>query len=70
VAVRQRRSASGATLEAFAELAGMNATYLSRIESGRQNPSLRKIEDLASALDVRVSVLLAEAETLAAQYST
>ena len=40
----------------------MNVTYLSDIERGRQNPSLRKIEDLASALGVRVSTLIAEAE--------
>jgi transcriptional regulator with XRE-family HTH domain len=63
-AVRERRTKSGATIEAFAELAGMNVTYLSDIERGRQNPSLRKIEDLATALDISVSALLAEAEQL------
>jgi transcriptional regulator with XRE-family HTH domain len=66
-AVRERRAESGATIEAFAELVGMNVTYLSDIERGRQNPSLRKIEDLASALGVRVSTLIAEAENRSEQ---
>jgi transcriptional regulator with XRE-family HTH domain len=60
--IRERRTRAGLTIEAFAERAGMNTTYLSDIERGRQNPSLRKIEDLAAALDISASALLAEAE--------
>jgi transcriptional regulator with XRE-family HTH domain len=65
-AVRARRTAEGLTIEAFADRAGLNVTYLSDIERGRTNPSLRKIEDIAAALDVSVSVLLAEAERISA----
>jgi transcriptional regulator with XRE-family HTH domain len=65
--VRRERSLRGETIEAFADLAGMNVTYLSDIERGRQNPSLRKIEDLAKTLGVRVSFLVSEAEELLAE---
>jgi transcriptional regulator with XRE-family HTH domain len=67
VAIRERRSTAGLTIEALADAAKMNTTYVSDIERGRQNPSLRKIEDLAGALDVAVSDLLREAEQLVEQ---
>jgi transcriptional regulator with XRE-family HTH domain len=64
VAIRERRASAGMTIEALADAAKMNTTYVSDIERGRQNPSLRKIEDLAGALGVAVSDLLREAEQL------
>lgn len=61
-AVRTARQERGLTIEALAEQAGLNHTWLSDIELGRGNPSVRKLTDLARALDVRVSVLIAAAE--------
>ena len=42
----------------LADLAGMDANYLWRIEQGRQNLSLRNIARLAKALGVTISELL------------
>lgn len=61
-AIRTARHERGLTIEALADEAGLNHTWLSDIELGRGNPSIRKLADLASALDVRVSVLVAAAE--------
>lgn len=55
VLLRGERGLSPAEL---AELAGMDANYLWRIESGRQNLSLRNVARLAKALGVTLSVLL------------
>jgi len=63
--VRQHRTARELTLEALAELAGINVTYLSDIERGRANPSVFKLGGIATALEVRVSDLLREAESSA-----
>lgn len=60
--VRQHRQARDLTLEALADLAGINVTYLSDIELGKANPSVFKLGGIATALDVRVSDLLREAE--------
>ena len=61
-AVRSLRQARGLTLEALADAAGMNVTYLSDIERGRSNPTIGKLGDLAVVLDIRVSELIARAE--------
>jgi transcriptional regulator with XRE-family HTH domain len=60
--VRSLRQARGLTLEALADAAGMNVTYLSDIERRRSNPTIGKLGDLAKALDIRVSELVAQAE--------
>ncbi|HEV7494993.1 helix-turn-helix transcriptional regulator [Baekduia sp.] len=61
-AVRARRQAKDMTLEALADAAGMNVTYVSDIERGRGNPSIGKLGDLAAVFEMRVSALIAEAE--------
>jgi transcriptional regulator with XRE-family HTH domain len=60
--VRRLRQERGLTLEALADEAGMNVTYLSDIERGRSNPTIGKLGDLAVVFGVRVSELVAEAE--------
>lgn len=60
--VRAQRHAHNLTLEALAQAAGMDFTYLSAIERGLGNPSVRKLGDLARVFDMRLSTLLAEAE--------
>lgn len=66
-AIRAQRKARAMTLEALADVAGMNVTYLSDIERGRGNPSIGKLGDLAAAFDMPVSALIAQAEELAEQ---
>ena len=61
-AVRALRQEHGLTLEALADVAGMNTTYLSDIERGRANPTISKLHSLAAAFDVRLSALIARAE--------
>jgi transcriptional regulator with XRE-family HTH domain len=64
--VRQHRTDRDLSLEALADLAQINVTYLSDIERGRANPSVFKLSGIATALEVRVSDLLREAEDAAA----
>ena len=61
-AVRAHRQARGLTLEALADAAGMNVTYLSDIERGRSNPTIGKLGDLAIVLGISLSELIARAE--------
>ncbi len=48
------------TIDALAFAAGMHPTYLSEIERGLGNPTLEKLDGLASALDVSLSVVAIE----------
>jgi DNA-binding XRE family transcriptional regulator len=50
--VRHWRIAAGLTQTAVAKQSGMNRSYLSRLESGRQNPTLGTLERLAKTLKV------------------
>ena len=50
--MRQLRIAAGLTQTAFAKRSGMNRAYLSRLESGRQNPTLVTLKRLAKTLEV------------------
>ena len=43
--------------EMLGEITGLDRTYISGIERGVRNPSLKNIEKLAKALDVKVSEL-------------
>ncbi len=58
-AVKCRREALGLTQEDLAEKAGVHRTYLSDIERGSRNLSLRNIERLALALGLSLSELFA-----------
>jgi DNA-binding XRE family transcriptional regulator len=50
--VRHWRIAAGLTQTAVAKRSGMNRSYLSRLESGRRNPTLATLERLAKILNV------------------
>jgi len=52
--VRQLRLERGLTQVEFAERCGFYQTYLSRIETGRANPSLNAIEVIAATLKMDV----------------
>jgi transcriptional regulator with XRE-family HTH domain len=48
--VRSWRLAKGLTQEQFAELSGFSQQYISSLESGRRNPTVVTIYELAKAL--------------------
>ena len=54
------RKSKGLSQEAFAALCDLDRTYISGIERGRRNPSLRNVEIVAQALGVTLSELLEE----------
>ena len=56
--VRTIRRANDMTQAELAARAGMNKTYLVRIESGDKNLTLKTAQRLACALDVELTVLL------------
>jgi transcriptional regulator with XRE-family HTH domain len=56
--VRQLRIKRKLSQEALAHLAGLHATFIGRVERGRQNVSLLTIEKIAKALKVRPADLL------------
>lgn len=55
--VRDLRKASGLSQEAFADKVGFARTYMSRIETGRANPSLDAVQTMADGLEISVSDL-------------
>lgn len=61
-AVHVRRSSLGISQEELAERSGLHRTYISDIERGARNPTLRTLSRLAVALGMSASqlVLLAE----------
>ncbi|HET7053072.1 MAG TPA: helix-turn-helix transcriptional regulator [Solirubrobacterales bacterium] len=66
-AIRKRRGEiDGLSQEGLADLAGMHRTYVSEIERGLRNPSFRNLFKLASALDIPLSELVAQAERASA----
>lgn len=55
--VRELRKAKDLSQEAFAAECGLDRTYISGIERGRRNVSLRNIEVIAKALGISISEL-------------
>jgi transcriptional regulator with XRE-family HTH domain len=60
--VRRLREARGLSQEAFAQVVGVHRTTMGRIERGAYDLSLSTLEQIAVALELRLSELLAEAE--------
>lgn len=60
--VQRRRRAAGCSQEAFADRVKMHRTYIGAVERGEKNVSLVNLERIATALGVRPSELLSEAE--------
>lgn len=58
-AVRSLRQAAGLSQEAFADKCGLDRTYISGIERGLRNVSLRNIKALADALGMSIAELMA-----------
>ncbi len=59
---RLRESRDQVSQEDLADAAGISANYLSGIELGQRNPTLAVLSALASALEVPLSRLIADAE--------
>lgn len=55
--VREARKAKSLSQEAFADICGLDRTYVSGIERGRRNVALRNVEVIAKALGMSVSEL-------------
>jgi transcriptional regulator with XRE-family HTH domain len=56
-AVRAKRNRLAVSQEAFADLCGLDRTYMGGIERGERNPGLRNVEKIAKALRVPLSEL-------------
>jgi XRE family transcriptional regulator, aerobic/anaerobic benzoate catabolism transcriptional regulator len=59
--IRETRLARGWTLRELADRSGVSPRFLVQIESGRANLSVRRLADLAAALDLSPATLLSEA---------
>ena len=60
--VHERRSQLGMTQDRLAELTGLHRTYISDIERGARNLSVRSLVRLSEALKIEPSVMLEWAE--------
>ncbi len=56
--MRRLRETAGFTQESFADHAGLHRTYVSDIERGTRNPTIRIVDKVAKALGVPASSLL------------
>jgi len=60
--VRGLRSKRGHSQESFAHTVGLHRTYMSDIERGERNVSLRNLVRIADTLEIPLSRLIAMAE--------
>ena len=58
--LRKRRDECGLSQEALAEQAGLDPTFISRIENGHRRPSVESVWKVAKALDVSFEELMAD----------
>ena len=54
--VKELRNKLGISQEEFADLAGLDRTYIASVECGKRNISIVNIEKLAKALKVSLAV--------------
>lgn len=62
IEVRARRAALGCSQEELAHRAGLNRTFIGKLELAQAQPSLSVLFDLARALQVRPSDLVESVE--------
>jgi transcriptional regulator with XRE-family HTH domain len=63
-AIRQIRQERGLSQEELGHRAEIHPTWISHIESGRNNPAWGSVRRIAAALELKVSELAARAEEL------
>ncbi|MFB7875770.1 MULTISPECIES: helix-turn-helix domain-containing protein [unclassified Nocardia] len=64
--IRDRRRAAGHTLARLAAETGLSPSFLSQLENGHTNTSLRSLQQIADALATTATALLAAADDTAA----
>ncbi len=62
--IREQRNAAQLSLRALADKAGVSNPYLSQIERGLHEPSVRVLSSIANALNVSAETLLRQAGAL------
>ena len=62
--LRQLRQERGLSQEELALESGYHRTYISQLERGQKNPSLRTIFQLAEALEIEPSEIIERVQTL------
>jgi len=62
--IRSQRRLANLTLREMAELAKVSNPYLSQVERGLHEPSVRVLRSIASALNISAETLLAQAGLL------
>lgn len=60
--LRARRLAAGLSQEELADMAGLDRTYIGRLEAGKQSPTVDTLAKLARTLGVSCSEILLAAE--------
>ncbi|GGK32933.1 helix-turn-helix domain-containing protein [Nocardia camponoti] len=63
--LHERRRAAGMTLAHLAIQTGLSQSFLSQLENGRTNTSLRSLQHIADALSTTATALLAAADDIA-----
>ncbi len=63
-AIKQRREEQGLSQEALGLAAEIHPTWISHIESGRNNPAWGSVKRIAAVLDLTVAELATRAEAL------
>jgi transcriptional regulator with XRE-family HTH domain len=58
--LRRHRLAAGLSQEALADAAGLDRTYVSGVERGVRNPTVKVLHHLASVLSIRIADLVAQ----------
>jgi transcriptional regulator with XRE-family HTH domain len=56
--LKQIRTERGLTQEKLGEMTRLDRTYISGIERGVRNPSIRNLEKIAKALSIKTSSLI------------
>ena len=64
-AVRKHRELIRLSQDELADRAGLDRTYISGIERGRRNPTVRVLQRISDALGVDLDVLFATAREIA-----
>src|ERR1700720_3952500 len=67
-AIRERRTFLRMSQEELAVRSGLHRTYLSDVERGARNPSIKTIEKIAYALQLPVVKLLGRGVAIAREY--
>ena len=67
-AIRTRRTELNLSQEEFADLVGIHRTYIGSVERGERNLGARNLVRIADGLDLKVSELVAAAESTKPQF--